>query len=176
MVRSFVRNSALEFTDKVVPLPDVWGAHARTLQTRMEDASTPQQMLTLLRSALVPRMAVSPAQRAIQSLASGAGTIPLVQIGRQAGLSERQLRRRCLEETGITPKRLARISRFRRTCASIDSQAKLDWASLALECGYYDQAHLINDFNEFSGCTPGDYLRQRSPMTVFSNTANHSQT
>ena len=34
-------------------------------------------------------------------------------------------------------------------------------AALALECGYYDQSHLIHDFREFSGLSPTEYLQRR---------------
>jgi len=39
----------------------------------------------------------------------------------------------------------------------------IDWAQLALTCGYFDQSHLINDFEEFSGLSPTEYLRHNQP-------------
>jgi methylphosphotriester-DNA--protein-cysteine methyltransferase len=58
-----------------------------------------------------------------------------------------------VEKTGFTPKFLARILRFRRAAASLDSA--ISAVDLALDSGYYDQAHLIRDFREFAGRTPG---------------------
>jgi transcriptional regulator GlxA family with amidase domain len=68
-------------------------------------------------------------------------------------LSGRQLERRFHQVVGIRPKLLCRILRFRRL---VDATAcgTQDWAALALDCGYYDQAHLIHDFREFTGQTP----------------------
>ena len=40
---------------------------------------------------------------------------------------------------------------------TIDAAASVDWASLSQECGFYDQAHFINDFKHFSGFTPAKY-------------------
>ena len=65
----------------------------------------------------------------------------------------------CLSETGLTPKFLARVLRFRHVLSRVETCAS--FADLALDCGYYDQAHCINEFREFAGRTPA--------MAVFSN-------
>jgi AraC-like DNA-binding protein len=59
---------------------------------------------------------------------------------------------------GVSPKRFLRIFRFRRSLARLQGGGKPDWSRLAMETGYYDQAHLIRDFREFSGFTPSDYM------------------
>lgn len=41
-----------------------------------------------------------------------------------------------------------------------------DWARIAVDCGYFDQSHLIRDFLEFSGLTPADYLRRQSEQAL----------
>lgn len=82
---------------------------------------------------------------------------------RDTGLSERQFRRRLIEETGLSPKKLCRVLRFRRAC-SLGAQG-LPWSVIAAEAGYFDQAHLIRDFRDFTGHTP---------MSAFSNT-NHDR-
>jgi AraC-like DNA-binding protein len=76
-------------------------------------------------------------------------------------LSLRQFRRRCLEESGLTPKRLCRVLRFRHACRIAGGVDRLNWSAIALEAEYFDQSHLIRDFHEFTGHTP---------MAVFSNT------
>ena len=87
-----------------------------------------------------------PVQRIIRS---AAGTTRMDELSRQAGVSTRQLRRLFLAETGLTPKHLFRILRFRAAVQQMTPRS--DFASLALEAGYYDQAHFINEFREFSG-------------------------
>jgi AraC-like DNA-binding protein len=80
-------------------------------------------------------------------------------------MSDRQFRRRCLDESGLAPTQLCRVLRFRRACAL--GRRGLPWGLIAAEAGYFDQAHLIRDFREFTGVTP---------MSVFSNTADtHSR-
>jgi AraC-like DNA-binding protein len=69
---------------------------------------------------------------------------------------------------GLTPKQFARVRRFRtvlrrtRRESSQQPHQRVNWALLAADCGYYDQAHLIKDFQAFAGVCPNAYLRARS--------------
>jgi methylphosphotriester-DNA--protein-cysteine methyltransferase len=58
---------------------------------------------------------------------------------------------------GITPKRFARVRRFGRVLQSIELGRPVDWSGVAATCGYFDQAHLIQEFREFSGMNPTLY-------------------
>jgi len=80
------------------------------------------------------------------------------------GLPARTLERRFRREVGLPPKRLARIVRFHAVVRTLDRGRPPDWARLAVDGGYFDQAHLIRDFREFAGMTPGAYLRERQQM------------
>ena len=55
---------------------------------------------------------------------------------------------------GLPPKLLARIVRFDRLLRQLRTGAAMSWADLALECGYYDQAHLVREVRRFTGVTP----------------------
>ena len=92
------------------------------------------------------------------------GRASLDTLARDAGLSTRQLRRRFLLEVGVGPKLLCRLLRFQQVFRAIDSEAP-DWADIAVECGYYDQAHLINDFRQFAHQTPALLLANRGHLT-----------
>jgi len=81
------------------------------------------------------------------------GCVSIDEVADQCGLSARQFRRICLAQTGLTPKFLARILRFRHALAQVHAHP-CAFAHMALDCGYYDQAHLINEFRELSGRTP----------------------
>lgn len=162
MARDFFRVSASELTDAVILLDDLPGIGARELEHRLSDVKSSEEGARLLAASLrPPSCAPTPVQRAIAAIAETRGTADLDSVSRQAGLSPRQFRRRCLEESGLTPKQLCRILRFRRALQLGGTVAR-DWAGIAAEAGYFDQAHLIRDFREFTGQTP---------MAVFSNRA-----
>jgi AraC-like DNA-binding protein len=76
-------------------------------------------------------------------------------LARDAGYSDRQLRRRVLGATGHSPKRLMRIGRMQRVLRAGRGES---WARTAAEHGYYDEAHLANDVSELAGGTPHQLL------------------
>jgi AraC-like DNA-binding protein len=54
-------------------------------------------------------------------------------------------------EVGLTPKLFYRVQRFQRILALMRRVSAPSWSRLALDCGFFDQSHLIRDFVEFSG-------------------------
>jgi AraC-like DNA-binding protein len=62
------------------------------------------------------------------------------------------MERRFREAVGVSPKTLARIVRFQEVLRR--SPAESASADVALDCGYYDQAHLLRDFRDFAGVVP----------------------
>jgi len=69
------------------------------------------------------------------------------------------------EEVGLTPKLYCRIRRFQQVLALIRCGKPVEWADIALSCGYFDQAHFVHDFRAFSGITPSAYASHRGPHT-----------
>jgi AraC-like DNA-binding protein len=149
MARPFLRVSPCGLTGHTAPLEDLWGARARELQRQLDDGLGPQA----LAAALIAPPAPDPVKRAIEAMVQARGAIDIDWAASQAGLSARHFRRRCLEESGLTPKHLCRILRFRHACELARSGGG-GWAGVALDAGYFDQAHLIRDFHEFTGGAP----------------------
>ncbi len=77
------------------------------------------------------------------------------------GVSRQHLRRRVLEATGVGPKQLHRIGRLRRVVESI-AQGRRPDAAIAVDAGYCDQSHMVNEFRSLSGTTPSAYARERA--------------
>ena len=63
------------------------------------------------------------------------------------------------DHVGLTPKAVCRIRRFQQVVAQVAARKRVDWADVAYGCGYFDQAHFVNDFRAFSGLRPSEYLR-----------------
>ena len=91
-------------------------------------------------------------------------------LSARAGISGRQLERWFLQQVGIGPKFLLRILRFQQALQAATGGARPDWAAIAADHGYFDQAHLIRDFRKFTGHTPRAWLLQR--MADFSNSSS----
>jgi len=109
---------------------------------------------------------IDPAQKAVAAIA--ASVMSIADAVGQANLSERQFRRTCLRLTGLTPKQLSRIARFRGMLSMAPAMLRREetWAAVAAECGYYDQSHLIHDFSAFSGGITPDRFFQSSATAI----------
>jgi transcriptional regulator GlxA family with amidase domain len=97
-------------------------------------------------------------QRLCTSIVDQAGQVRIDDLAFQAGLSARQLRRLFLDQIGLSPKHFCRVIRFRNSLSRLRQAGRADWAQVAIDSGYYDQAHFINEFRGFSGYTPGEFV------------------
>ena len=117
---------------------------------------------------------------AVHHFERAGGQVSVNSAAGQTGLSVRHFERRFRDVVGISPKLFCRMQRFQRVFRAIEN-SDADWVGAAVRCGYFDQAHLIRDFREFSGKTPTALLAQeidlarhfiRSPaMSHLSNTS-----
>lgn len=166
MGQAFLRLPLGALTDRSVPLADLWGSDADRLIERLggEPVCVPE-WIAAMEAALEPPEGHSPIQRALLALSEEHRLVRCAEeFARECGFSGRHFRRLCLDQTGLSPKRLCRILRFRRVVSRLRARCRPpDFAALAAESGYYDQAHLIRDFRELAGCTPGQWSSRQAP-------------
>jgi methylphosphotriester-DNA--protein-cysteine methyltransferase len=62
----------------------------------------------------------------------------------------------------LTPKTFSRVQRFQSALRHVHGDASLDLADLAVSSGYYDEAHLIHEFNRLAGMPPSALLARRT--------------
>jgi AraC-like DNA-binding protein len=161
----FLGLPAGDLADTHVDLETLWGPSAGRLRERLCDARTSAERFQLLQEALMTRLrhgvekhyAVSAALELFAKNQTG----PIVRkAAKYLGLSQRRLIQVFKAEVGMTPKLFSRIQRFQQTRTLIQQNPSPNWATLALDLGYFDQSHLIREFLEFSGLSPADYLNR----------------
>jgi AraC-like DNA-binding protein len=157
MSYGFLRLPGTEIADGSLPLTEVWKAPGRDLNGRLGDAGSATECVHLIAEALrvLPEHGV--VQRVSAAIVARCGQVRVDDLAFDAGMSARQLRRLFLEQIGLTPKHLSRVIRFRESVSRLGKTQRGDWTQLALDCGYYDQAHFINEFRELSGYRPGEF-------------------
>lgn len=96
------------------------------------------------------------------------GSASIASVARRLDLSERHLRRRVADAAGTSLKRFARARRFLAVLAAMDATPRPSWARLAIERGFFDQAHLVRDIRHFTGLSPQRLHRERRAEAVFS--------
>jgi AraC-like DNA-binding protein len=87
-------------------------------------------------------------------------------VAERLGVTARHLRRAFKENIGIGPKEFARTVRLQRAVRAAAATRSNDWAQIAADAGYYDQAHLIADFRELVGFTPGAFVKRADDRGV----------
>lgn len=87
----------------------------------------------------------------------------VAEVADALGVSHGHLDREMKRVVGLSPRALSRIHRMRRLLSDIDERRGVDWAALAANHGWFDQAHLIRDFKRYTGVTPKQYLAAREP-------------
>jgi AraC-like DNA-binding protein len=149
-----------------VNLEDLWGREAVELRDRMCAASSAHRRFELLENALLVRASKSPSRRPAIDIALSAFEQPRTPVGAVAdllGLSRRRFIEMFFEDVGMSPKRFAMVRRFQR--ARVNAQRGHAWSRVALESGYYDQAHLCRDWLELTGVSPAAFVGlQRTPV------------
>jgi AraC-like DNA-binding protein len=81
-------------------------------------------------------------------------------VAADLGVSERHLRRVFREAVGVSPKAFTKLTRFHRALRAAREDGGANWASIAADAGYYDQAHLIAEFRAIAGAPPRAFLNE----------------
>jgi AraC-like DNA-binding protein len=161
-----------ELKETVVELEAVWGSTSIHLREELLEAPSPSEKFRALEKFLLAQ-ARKPLQhpRAVMfalnqfHLAPELRTIGSVAEG--VGFSHKHLIAEFSKWVGLTPKLFCRIRRFQQVLRRLEQRRGIEWADIACACGYYDQAHFIQEFRGFCGLNPSSYLRDRGEYANF---------
>ncbi len=164
----FFKLPSVELHNLHVGLEAIWGARAGEVRERLLAVRTPQARFRILEEALLTAAGGSldrhPAVAfALKEFQGAPQARTIADITGQIGLSARRFIDVFQKEVGLTPKLFCRVRRFQKVLRLIQRGREIDWAGIALDCGYYDQAHFIHDFRAFSGINPSAYLAMHTP-------------
>src|SRR5579871_4888225 len=157
MAPGFVRVPGSQTTDRLLSLDDLWGVQGRQFHERIANAESAEHCIGLLEAQLADETEPNAVQKISAYIVDRSGQVRVDDLAFDAGMSARQLRRIFLEQLGLSPKHFCRVIRFRHSLPKLRAADRGDWTQVALDCGYYDQAHFINEFRGFSGYTPGEF-------------------
>jgi AraC-like DNA-binding protein len=152
---------------RVVSLDDLFGGEAQRLTERLAEQPSWERRFALLDAFLADCLSEGPAPSpeivwAWRQLTRSAGSVAIATLREELGWSAKRLIARFREEVGLPPKQAARLLRFQRAAAMATGDV-VDWCAFARRHGYFDQAHLINEFQRFAGETPQGVIRRRLP-------------
>lgn len=165
--RSWLGLPMSEIVGLQVDLSDLWGAVARAISEKMEDALSIEGRSTVLQHELLRLVSdkEDPARDAstvfgLMQQGTAAPGAQITTILDRLDMSPRTLRRRSHEHFGYGPKTLERILRFQRLMALANRSPDSPLASMAYEVGYADQAHMSREVRELTGRSARSFVNQ----------------
>jgi AraC-like DNA-binding protein len=155
-------------TNRAISLDDVFGSAGRDLTAALHDAPDWAARFDLLDRAIASRTeSTHTVSRemfwAWNRIIDTAGHVPIGSLSTGLGWSRRRLAARFKEDIGLAPKVFARVMRFHRAVERLKARQLPRLSDVALDCGYYDQAHFDRDFRVFAGVTPTELVRTLRP-------------
>jgi AraC-like DNA-binding protein len=152
-------------TGRIVPARHYFGQQIDELAQEIFAASRDDQRAELAASFLQERLPqADPELERVQQLADAVfhdrELVKVDELAGRFGLSVRSLQRLFSRYVGISPKQVIIRYRLQEAAELMEREAPPDWASLAHNLGYYDQAHFIKDFKAMIGKPPAGYARE----------------
>jgi AraC-like DNA-binding protein len=154
---------AATLVDRIVPLEDLWTSDdVERLLVSLSALDIPR-CVARLKDVLIARIvrpnAPTVGETTVRLITLHAGRVSIDDIARTHGLSRQLFARRFRDTAGLSPKLFARITRFQALVSVLLSTDVSRWAEEATAVGFYDQAHMINEFRAFAGSPPTVFFR-----------------
>ena len=168
---AYLRAPMREFVGQMIDVADAAPVLARAARRVGDAAGTLDRAVSLMQSELasIAQRAIDPRiAHAVRGIERARGVIVVDRLARSTGTTRRHLERLFLDSVGISPKRLARLTRFQRAVQMLEHDTPGPRGiATAHACGYADQAHFVRDFRELADCTPSAHLLHRAELTRF---------
>jgi AraC-like DNA-binding protein len=153
--------------NRAVALDDLLGDRANRLAERLSELPTWEARFDCLDDELKRLLQRGPRPSAstvwvCDKLVETSGRMTIGALVSELGCTRKHVAERFRREVGVPPKTLARVLRFNRATRLLRANNR-SLSAIALECGYYDQAHFNRDFRDFAGTTPRDFASRFGP-------------
>jgi len=155
---STITNRSLAARRLLGPVADE--LEAITVQASSE-APLVEAAVCWLRSILpAPDPQIAEVDRLVTGIREDPKILTVDALAARTGIGKRSLQRIFREYVGVPPKWVIRRYRLHELVERLNAGARLTWSQVALDLGYFDQAHLVNDFRSVTGYSPRQYQRR----------------
>lgn len=173
-----------EIQNNIIPIKDINNKEWLDLENRLGDCVDNKSIVSCLENNLLKKLEKNTLfnsyssinneriMLAINRIDDSKGTINIKDLSSLVCLSDKQFNRIFADYVGMNPKNFLRIIRYQSFLlklqnSNIKATKAVDFLDLVYDCGYYDQSHLINNFKEFTGYTPKEYIKLFSPCSEY---------
>ncbi len=168
----FFRFPISELSESVTELDLIWGRLVDEIREELHATESPDDRLLRLESFLLGQVqrSLEPNRLityAVNQLQQSPQFLAIRDLASTIGITQKHLISQFEKVVGLRPKSFARVCKFQKVVNLIEQQDEIEWSAIALDCGYYDQAHFIKEFHTFSGVNPSTYVTQRGEYVNF---------
>jgi AraC-like DNA-binding protein len=166
MFRSFLGAAVSQLTDRTRAVREIFGDDVLPLEEVLT-SQAPEDELVAAADCFFQSNIPGPDKKAdlakelVRQSLELRDVLTVEDLAGRSAVSKRTLQRLFSEYVGVSPKWVIRRYRLHEAVERLRSGERLDCAQLALALGYYDQAHLINDFRSILSCTPAEFQKMR---------------
>jgi len=171
----FVQAPLCEFANQHLDLDLIWPRIAGEIGERIFQAASLDAKVRIVEHYLISaakttgEAIVSVMANLLYRVFASKGTASVGELAESELIGVRQLNRKFERYIGLSPKTFSKIVRFQAVIEDIVESPETDWRYVALKRGFFDQAHLIHDFNQFYGATPSVAAAEYRRMSDFYN-------
>lgn len=155
------------FLDSTMEGGKLWPTHIDDMMERFLKATDEEERLHVVQDFLLGQLAIhhkpdAQLEMAVRLIRDRKGQVTITEVCEEVQVQKKQLERKFLSRVGTTPKVFARVMRFLNICQHLKLYEGVPLGQLAQDCGFYDQAHFIREFKEFSGYSPKEFYERNN--------------
>jgi AraC-like DNA-binding protein len=160
----FFGRSVSSIAESSIPVQEVFGRAVDGLDLLLTTSENEEEMIAaadvfLLGRRPQPDAKSDLARRLVERILCEHDVLTVEDLSARSSIAVRSLQRLFSQYVGVSPKWVIRRYRLHELLEKMHSGEDLNWAQLALDLGYFDQAHLIKDFKSITGYSPTEYTR-----------------
>jgi AraC-like DNA-binding protein len=170
-LKPFLEIPVSALANKAVDIGHVFGEKGTLLEKNIIAAADNQQRIQFIEAFLLSRLAdpqtISTITKdCIDIIFKSQGQLDVMELAGKLKINRRNMERKFTAAIGMSPKQLSRVVRLQATLKMLEQKSFTSLTSLAYENGYYDQAHFIKDFKEFTGLSPKSFFSENLQLTT----------
>jgi AraC-like DNA-binding protein len=166
-----------EMENTAVPLHKLFGSEGSKIGEDVLNAKSTSDRINLIESFLLNRLTSQNTidqvvQSTIETILNANGQFKVNDFSEKTKINRRQLTRKFASTIGLSPKQLSKTIRIQATLKKLLTTEVTNLTDLAYENEYFDQAHFIKDFKEFTGLTPKEFYGDDLKMSLIFDRIN----
>ncbi len=156
--------SVAELTDTIMPLHELFGPDGTAYEEMMLSLTNDGEKVACAEQFLAARLPEPDDQIAlinciVEEVMKNKQIMKVEDISERFNIGVRTLQRLFNDYVGVPPKWIIKRYRLFEAVDAVNSGPDADWTQMALQLGYFDQAHFIKDFKQMIGRSPGEYRK-----------------